>query len=119
VARAMRGYASAAGAAGNAANWTREQAAAMKRWETQTISALKNVSAQEKAFERQQASVGAAQQRRLVAPHGVHGGHGGYIPGVDGAIVGGGLMHQAWEGVKSGADIQSEMVKNAAAGIPN
>jgi hypothetical protein len=114
----MREYASAAGIAGNAANWTKNQAAQMKRWESQTVAALKSVSAQEKAFEKQQMATGAAQQRRLASPHGIRARAADRIPGIGGAVVGGGILHQAWEAAKSGADIKSEQQKMRAAGIP-
>jgi hypothetical protein len=118
VSRSMREYASAANIAGNAANWSKDQAAQMKRWETQTISALKNVSAQEKAFERQQLATGAAQRRRITSPHGLRSHLADHVPGIGGAVVGGGLLHQGWEAAKSGVDIESEKQKLRAAGIP-
>jgi hypothetical protein len=43
-------------------------------------------------------------------------GRGGEL-GV-GMIAGPGILHQTWDAVKSRADIQSERVKMAAAGIP-
>jgi hypothetical protein len=122
VANSWREYARSAAGAENSANWTKGQAQQIKSWEAQTISALKSVSAQERQFATTQQATGEAAKRRFLphGPGGVRAGRvGEYVPGIGGAIVGGSLAHQAWEGAKSGADIQSERVKMKAAGIPD
>ena len=65
VASAWKQYASSVGAASESSmNWTKEQTAAIKSWENQTIRSLRQVESQEKSYQKQQQQLAAASQRQ-------------------------------------------------------
>ncbi len=68
VARSFKEYAASARLAGTASDWTKTQAAGVRRWEAQTVSALKTVQREQAAFAR--------TQRRFTETSGGGGGHG-------------------------------------------
>ncbi len=59
VAAAMRDFAKAEGLAADKSQWTKTQSAAVRQWETQTISALRAVKREEVAFNRSLSRPGA------------------------------------------------------------
>lgn len=79
VAGAWKDYARSAGLASNAAQWTKSQAADVRRWETQTIAALRKVTAEQRRF----ASASTASR-------GASGG-GGHEGGMSGRQVAAGI----------------------------
>ncbi|MBU3887202.1 phage tail tape measure protein [Methylosinus sp. KRF6] len=74
VAASWKDYAKAAAIAADSSKWTKAQAADVRRWETQTVSALRKVKAEQTAYARQLGAAG-----------------GGGLP----AVIGGGLKTAA------------------------
>lgn len=74
VSRAWKEYSSSAKLAGNASEWTKTQAAGVKRWESQTISALRAVQREQAAFARSSKKNGEGAEGRGLAA-GIVGGY--------------------------------------------
>lgn len=60
VAESWKDYSKAAGLAAKASDWTKAQTADVRRWEAQTISALRSVEREQQAFARSVATAGTA-----------------------------------------------------------
>jgi hypothetical protein len=113
VSKAWQAYSKSAGLAANSSSWTKEQLAGVRSWESQTVSALRKVSAEQARFFARQNRM--ARESRgmfsLAKPLSMLGG-----PMV-GMAIGGGLLAETKKALTSGADVQSSRVKMAAAGI--
>jgi hypothetical protein len=99
VAGAWKDYSKSAGLAANSANWTKAQINEVKAWEKQTITSLRDVRREQKAFYQQQnAAVEKAKANQ--ASHGVMSKHGA----VGAALAAGAgytSAHSIFEAIKS------------------
>jgi hypothetical protein len=110
VADAWKAYSKSAGLAANASDWTKSQIAGVKAWEHQTLSALRNVRAEQQAF--------AASIRRTAAKT-TKPGH--IVGDVAKGVAGGVSAHKAYDAgkraIEAGAERQHVRVKAMNAGI--
>jgi hypothetical protein len=67
VAQAWKDYSKSAGLAANSADWTKAQASSVRQWESQTISALRKVKAEQIAFNRSISGAGGAGVSPMMA----------------------------------------------------
>ena len=105
VATAWKDYAKSAGLAASASQWTKSQAADVRRWETQTISALRKVSAEQ----RRLAPV-AARVPHVAAGGGESGGLSGRraAAGIAGAYAAHKASHFAKESLETYREFDRE-----------
>lgn len=101
VSKAWKEYSASAKLAANSAQWTKEQLAGVKRWESTTISALKTV-------QREQASFARASARAAKSAGG--GGAYGEMSGrqLAAAIAGGYIAHKTAEFAKESLETYRE-----------
>jgi hypothetical protein len=124
VSRAWKDYSSSAKLAANASDWTKRQASDVRRWESQTISALKAVQREEAAFARAQKKA-MSQPMPGTGGHGAHGGasqwgHGGALgfaaQGAAAAVSAHAVYHVSKSAVEQGSEYQHERVALMNAG---
>ncbi|GJD78026.1 hypothetical protein NBEOAGPD_1238 [Methylobacterium gregans] len=63
VSASLKDYAKAAGLAGDASTWTKDQTAQIRQWETATIASLRHVAAEQKTVAKGALDVAAAMAR--------------------------------------------------------
>jgi hypothetical protein len=135
VSAAWRDYTRASGLAGEAGNWTKEQIADVRSWESQTIgsvrsvirerqaetTAMRRVVAEQNELLRRQAEEQATIAREQVrVPRGGAGGlaaHGSQI-GQALPLLGPAIVAAVVKGVEAAAKIQGADIANMSAGIP-
>ena len=103
VKTAWQGYSKAAGLAGDASKWTKTQAADVRAWEKQTVSALRNVKKEQTAFYREQAKASRMAPAAMAASASGQKGPGG-AHGIGKGIVGLAAGHKANEFRRSVSD---------------
>lgn len=108
VATAWKDYSKSAVLAADASQWTKAQAGDVRRWESQTISALRAVKSETGAFYRQMSKP---------PPPGFMQRVGGSIAGtLGGAIVGSGVLIGAKDAVGAGATVQERRAQLRTSG---
>ena len=121
VGAAWKQYASNAKLAANSADWTKTQAAEVRRWETSTIAALKAVQREEAAFARSQKQAMTQAAHPPAAAHGPsqwgHGGAMGFAAqGIAGAVGAHSVYHASKSALEQGSEYQHERVALMNAG---
>lgn len=120
VAAAWKDYAKSAGLAGNATAWTRTQAADVKRWEAQTISAIRAVR-RERTAEARAENRASAQRRAAQTTHDEHVSRHGVGRALAGAAAGYTSAHSVGHGavrtVEFGAERQHVITGMRNAGM--
>jgi len=118
VANAWKKYSQDMKLAGNAGNWTKTQAAAVREWESQTIRALREVKRERAAFDR------VMRKPAPVPGGGAHGGHNKWTGGhaslaatIGAGAIGHGMLHLTRESLVNAAERQHEVVQMMQAGM--
>ena len=119
VSKAWRDYSASAKLAASATDWTKAQAVGVKRWESQTIQALRAVQKEEAAFARAQkkAMANAARDRGHGGSQWGHSGALGMAAGAAaGAVSAHSVYHASKETLVQGSEYQHERVALMNAG---
>jgi hypothetical protein len=129
VSRAWVDYTKVQGLAKDTTEWTKTQASDVRRWESQTVSALRAVMkerdaetaamrrtvAEQKAIMKRQVEEQATQRRELA--RGVAGVAGGVGGGIAGAIVGGEVLEAIKKSAEAGITTDQRIAQLRAMGL--
>ena len=111
VSKAWTEYSRSAGLAANASNWTKEQLSGVRSWESQTLSALRKVSAeQQRFFDRQARMAKSGGMFSVSKPLAALGGP------MIGMALGGSMLAAVKEALGMGATTQERIAQLKAAG---